>query len=158
MNNSKIYGFEMARISEVYLSTVSSFMQPFGLERHFAAILFICRHSGELTQTEIASHLKKDKVSTMRIIDYLSEKGLIERIQHQNDRRCHLIKATEQGKALVPQIQLAIEQTNKILFNDFTTDEIEAFKTGMDKLFSKIKTMPEPDFIIEAYQRTTNLK
>ena len=29
----KIYGFEMSRISEVYLSTLSSFMAPQGLER-----------------------------------------------------------------------------------------------------------------------------
>jgi DNA-binding MarR family transcriptional regulator len=156
MNNPKIYGFEMARISEVYLSSVSSIMKPLGLERHFAAVLFICRNSGEITQTEIANYLKKDKVCTMRIIDYLSEKGLIERIQHKNDRRCHLIMATEKGMALALQIELAIEQTNDILFNNFTTHEIEIFKTGMDKLFQTIRTLPEPDFVIEAYKRNAN--
>jgi DNA-binding MarR family transcriptional regulator len=156
MGNTKVYGFEMARISEVYLSTVSAIMKPHGLERYFSAVLYICRNSGESTQSEIACSLKKDKVSTMRMIDYLSEKGLIERVQHQNDRRCHLIKATPKGIALVPKIQSAIEQTNQILFNEFTEKELIVFNKGMDKLIQKIKTLPEPEFIIEVNQRTSN--
>jgi hypothetical protein len=58
--------------------------------------------------------------------------------------------------ALVPKIQSAIEQTNQILFNEFTEKELIVFNKGMDKLIQKIKTLPEPEFIIEVNQRTSN--
>ena len=74
MINQNIYGYEMARISEVYLSTLSSIMKPFGIERYFAPLLYLCQNSGKITQKDLAEALKRDKVSTMRMVDYLSEK------------------------------------------------------------------------------------
>src|SRR5690606_19959919 len=153
MINQNIYGFEMARISEVYLSTLSSIMKPFGIERYFAPLLYLCENSGKLTQKDLAEALKRDKVSTMRIVDYLSEKGLLVRTPDCNDRRCQILEVTDKALELLPKIKEGVQQTNDLLLRDFTEEEKVTFKKSMDKLFITIGSLPEPDFIVKAYKR-----
>ncbi|MBL1232032.1 MAG: hypothetical protein CMD31_09020 [Flavobacteriales bacterium] len=153
MINQNIYGYEMARISEVYLSTLSSIMKPFGIERYFAPLLFLCENSGKVTQKDLAEALKRDKVSTMRMVDYLSERGLLIRTQDCNDRRCQILKVTDKALKLLPKIKEGVQQTNDLLLRDFTEEEKVSFKKSMDKLFTTIGSLPEPDFIVKAYKR-----
>ena len=153
MTNQNIYGYEMARISEVYLSTLSSIMKPFGIERYFAPLLYLCENSGKTTQKDLAEALKRDKVSTMRMVDYLSEKGLLIRTQDCNDRRCQILEVTDKALELLPKIKEGVQQTNDLLLRDFTEEEKANFKKSMDKLFTTIGSLPEPDFIVKAYKR-----
>ena len=149
----KIYGFEMARISEVYLSTLSSIMTPLGLERYFFPMLHLCEHSGELTQKDLAEAIRRDKVYTMRIVDYLCDKDLLERKQDFNDRRCQKLTVTTKAKNLVPKINEAIVKTDELLFHNFSKEEKDIFKNGMDKLFATISTLPEPEYIVQAFKK-----
>lgn len=153
MEKVKIYGFEMSRISEVYLSTLSSLMAPQGLERYYFPLLYLCEHSGELTQKDLALAIRRDKVYTMRIVDYLSNKDLLKRKQDCNDRRCQILEVTEKAKRLVPKINEGIVKTNELLFHDFSTKEKEDFKIGMNKLFATINTLPDPEFIVKAFKK-----
>lgn len=134
MINHNIYGYEMNRISEVYLSTLSSIMKPFGIERYFAPLLYLCENSGKVTQKDLAGALKRDKVSTMRMVDYLSKKGLLIRIQDCNDRRCQILEVTDKALELLPKIKEGLQQTNDLLLRDFTEEEKVSFKKSMDKL------------------------
>ncbi|MCO6500348.1 MAG: MarR family transcriptional regulator [Vicingus serpentipes] len=153
MEKVKIYGFEMARISEVYLSTLSSIMTPQGLERYFFPLIYLCEHSGELTQKDLAEAIRRDKVYTMRIVDYLCDKELLVRKQDCNDRRCQLLEVTDKAKALVPKIKEGIVKTDKLLFHNFSDEEKKGFETGMSKLFATINTLPDPEFIVQAFKR-----
>lgn len=149
----KVYGFEMARISEVYLSTLSSIMASHGLERYFFALYYLSEHSGELTQKDLAEALRRDKVHTMRIVDYLCDRDLLVRKRDCNDRRCQILEVTQKAKALVPKIVDGIAKTDALLFHDFSTEEKENFKIGMSKLFATINTLPDPEFMVQAFKR-----
>lgn len=153
MEKLKIYGFEMSRISEVYLSTLSSIMAPHGLDRYYFPLLYLCEHSGKLTQKDLAEAIRRDKVYTMRIVDYLSDKDLLKRKQDCNDRRCQILEVTDNAKELVPKIKEAIAKTDELLFHDFSTKEKEDFKIGMSKLFATINTLPDPEFIVKAFKK-----
>lgn len=153
MEKIKIYGFEMSRISEVYLSTLSSFMAPYGLERYFFPLLYLCEHSEELSQKDLAEIIRRDKVYTMRIVDYFCKKKLLERKQDKNDRRCQILAVTDKAKLLVPEIKKAITKTDDLLFYNFTKEEKEVFKNGMTKLYQTINKLPEPEFIVKAFKK-----
>ncbi len=153
MKKLKVYGFEMSRISEVYLSTLSSIMSPHGLDRYFFPLLYLCEHSGELTQKDLAEAIRRDKVHTMRIVDYLSDKDLLKRKQDCNDRRCQILEVTEKAKKLAPKIKEGIIKTDELLFHNFSEKEKEDFKMGMSKLFATINTLPEPAFIVQAFKK-----
>ncbi|MFH1321808.1 MAG: MarR family transcriptional regulator [Bacteroidota bacterium] len=149
----KIYGFEMARISEVYLSTLSRLMKPYGMERYFKLFILLCENSGKITQKELGATLKRDKVSTMRSVDYLSENGFVIRKQDPNDKRCQILEVTDKALQLLPIVKEAIQQTNELLLADFTPGEKMYFEQSMDKLFKTIGTLPEPEFIVKAFKR-----
>lgn len=153
MDKIKVYGFEMARISEVYLSTLSSIMEPQGLERYFFPLLYLCEHSGKLTQKDLAEAIRRDKVYTMRIVDYLCDKDLLVRKQDCNDRRCQLLEVTDKAIVLVPKIKEGIVKTDELLFHNFSSIEKENFKAGMTKLFATINTLPDPEFIVKAFKK-----
>ncbi|WP_020530314.1 MarR family winged helix-turn-helix transcriptional regulator [Flexithrix dorotheae] len=153
MEEVKIYGFEMSRISEVYLSTLSSIMTPLGIERYFFPLIYLNENSGKITQTDLAEAIRRDKVHTMRIVDYFCDRDLIVRKQNANDRRCQILEITDKGKTLVPLIKKGIAQTDELLFHNFSQEEKDNFKVSMDKLFETIKLLPEPKFIVKAFKR-----
>jgi DNA-binding MarR family transcriptional regulator len=148
-----VYGFEMARVTEVYLSTLSAMMKPHGLERFFSPLIYICKHSGEITQNELALALHKDKVTIMRTVDYLCERGFVMRVEDKDDRRCHILAATDKGKKILPKVEAAIQKTNAIILKEFSAKEKKEFEKSMQKLMNVVSSMPEPDFRIEAVKQ-----
>ncbi len=154
MGDQKIYCWDMALLSETYLSIMSEKMKPYGMERYFVPFMHLYKHSGAITQKDLCCVLKRDKVSIMRIVDYLSDIGLLKRKQDPNDRRCQILEITPKAHAMVPRIEQAAEETNDLLFKDFTSEERADFKRGMEKLMKQIDQLPDSDFIIHATKRT----
>lgn len=144
----------MAKIAEVYLSTLSALMAPHGIERHFSAFVFLCENSGKVTQNDLAQRLKKDRVSTMRIVDYLSERDFVERKKDMSDRRCHLLEATEKAQRLLPRVKEAIHQTNEIILEYLSKKDADAFAKSMTAIMQKIESLPASEFIIQAIRRS----
>lgn len=153
MDKFKVYGWEMALVSEAYLSVLSGIMSPEGIDRFFVPFLYICEHSGKITQKELAEALKRDKVSVMRIVDHLSEKELVVRKQNEADRRCQLLEVTDKARGLISKVKAAITKTNDLLFSGFSKEERIAFEKGMNKLMQRIDTLPESEYIIQAVKR-----
>lgn len=153
MDNTKVYGFIMAKISEVYLSTLSKLMENHGLERNFFPLLYLCDNSGEITQQDFAVALRKDKVSTMRTVDYLYKKGMVLRQNDMSDRRCNKLIATDKAFALAPKIKDAVEKTNNLLFADLSEKEKKSFGQSILKIYATLEQLPEPEFIVKAHKR-----
>jgi DNA-binding MarR family transcriptional regulator len=52
---------------------------------------------GPLTMRELTDALATDKPYTTLVVDYLEERGLVERTRHPEDRRCKIVTITEKG-------------------------------------------------------------
>lgn len=143
----------MARISEVYLSTLSTLMKPYGIERYFVALVYLGNRNEKTTQKELAEALKIDKVMAMRMVDYLSDKGLLKREQDCNDRRCQNLIVTKKGMELLPKVKEGIQQANELLLEGFSSSEKSQFKQSMDKIYLTIRSLPDPEFIVQAFKR-----
>lgn len=156
MEKVNIYAFELSRIAEVYLSKLSAIIKPHGLERYFFPLLYLSENSGAVSQKDLSEVIRRDKVFTMRVVDYLCERDLLKRKQDNNDRRCQLLEVTNKGKALVPIIKEGIAKTEAALFHNFTTEEEVIFKSGIDKLFATIDSFPDPEYIVHAHKRNSN--
>ena len=150
---SVAYGRLFARIAEVYLSTLSRKVEPFGLDRYFTALLYIVKYSGTITQKQLGKLLKKDKVSVLRSVNHLCDLGLVIKKQNENDKREHFLAASVKAVKLAPIILQSIEETNAIFFNNFQQNELTNFKSGLAKLMETADKMPSPDFIIRAEKK-----
>uniref|UniRef100_UPI0006D13CEC MarR family transcriptional regulator n=1 Tax=Clostridium sp. NkU-1 TaxID=1095009 RepID=UPI0006D13CEC len=77
--------------------------------------------------------IAKSYVSTS--VESLITKGLLERVQDQNDRRVIHLKLTEKTTPIITDIRLGQAQVLKLLFAGMTNDEIRVFEKLLEKIF-----------------------
>ena len=83
---------------------------------------------------------RHDSGALTRVIDQLADRGLLERVRRDRDRRKIELQITEAGRktveALVP---LVVEKLNLALV-DFSTEEVEEFLRLLRKVNGRLQT------------------
>jgi DNA-binding MarR family transcriptional regulator len=88
--------FRLNVIAKKYYGAAAKQMENLDMERYFFVLKLIAK-SEFITQQCLANCLKVDKAGIVRMIDYLSDKGLVIREVNPNDRREHRIRASKKG-------------------------------------------------------------
>lgn len=117
-------GHIASNIHRMFLKVLNLQLTHMDIDRFYYAILLVEASSSNLTQQELAGKLGCDKVQVVRIIDYLSEKGYVIRIQNTNDRRKHGLQVTEKAKNFIPDIKKAIQNANALVLNNLSEKKI----------------------------------
>ncbi len=89
---------------------------------------------GIITQQELALELQTDKVSIVRIIDYLSANGYITRVRKTNDRRKHSLMLTEKALIALPEVKRSFSEINQIALNGLGDSQVSAFLETIIKI------------------------
>lgn len=90
------------------------------IERAYYALILIELSEFELTQQELANQLETDKVSIVRIVDYLAGKGYVKRIRSSVDRRKYSLTLTDKATELLPGIKRSMQEVTSIAYNGLT--------------------------------------
>jgi MarR family transcriptional regulator for hemolysin len=137
-------GRVMGRISRLLLARLQHELRHLDIDRSFYPLLLIEAGKGELTQKDLARQLSIDKVQVVRIIDYLSMNGYVERVQDVNDRRKYKLVVTEKAAQFLPDIKNAMKETNSMALRNIAdpkTEELnELLKIIDNNLSTQIKT------------------
>ena len=104
-------------LGKSYLHLLRNKLQHLDIDRNFFALILIESSEGEINQQQLALLLDTDKVSIVRIVDYLSEKGFVKRVRTSDDRRKHNLVLTEKAKAELPEIKKCINELNQLVFS-----------------------------------------
>jgi DNA-binding MarR family transcriptional regulator len=86
--------------------------------------------------------LDVDKVSMVRVMDYLMENGMITREVNSKDRREHLIKLTAKAKKILPEVYQGINKMNSLALKGLNKSEREQFYVMMSKMAKNIENLP----------------
>ncbi len=113
------------RINRVFFGTLQKKLSHLDIDRSFYPLLIIASRDGELTQKDLAEELSSDKVQIVRIINYLSENGYVERVQNEKDRRKYKLHLTEKGRKAIPDIQKTTDELSNIAFKDMPEENVE---------------------------------
>lgn len=105
------------RISRMFFGTLQKRLSHLDIQRSFYPLLLIDAGEGKLTQQELANELLSDKVQIVRIVDYLSTNGYVERVQNQKDRREYNLTITDKGRKAIPDIKDTIQELSGIAYN-----------------------------------------
>lgn len=132
----------MAIITKYYYGALSKMLEHLEVERHFTALYLIHKTSEKCTQQYISDMLHVDKVSMVRMLDYLVEKGMIERLVNPDDRREHIVALTKKGLKIIPEIQQAILELNKIALKGIDKEEQKLFWMGIESIMNNLKHLP----------------
>lgn len=135
-------GRAMAVITKNYWGALSKMLEDTGIDRHFTTMVAIEKAFEKCTQQYLCDVLKMDKVGMVRILDYLYEKGMITRKVNPLDRREHLIELTNRGKEIMPTINHKIAEMNSIALNGVDDNDIEVFRSVIEKIIQNLKNLP----------------
>lgn len=132
----KALAFRVQRASRVLRVHLSRFLADFGLdvsqEQYF--ILFKVQAKPGCSQSDLADQLLGDYPNVTRLVDSLVERGLVERRQDPTDRRRHAVYLTDRGQEITQRLVPAILEQRRKLYAGLTADEIEVFRTVIDKI------------------------
>lgn len=110
-----------------FLHLINKKLNHLDIERSFYALILIDLGEGELTQKELACQLETDKVSIVRIVDYLAGKGYVKRVRSSVDRRKYCLTLTTKAKEILPGIKTSMKEVTAIAFHGLTELQQTAF-------------------------------
>lgn len=87
------------------------------------ALVYVSRFEG-LRQVALADILEIQPITTARLIDQLSQDGLVERRQDPTDRRAYCLYLSEGARARLDEIGLLVEEVNHKAVSGLSSDEL----------------------------------
>ncbi|CAM4466205.1 MarR family transcriptional regulator, transcriptional regulator for hemolysin [Stenotrophomonas lactitubi] len=89
-------------------------------------LLMIGRSGGGIRQVALAQQLGMEGPSLVRLLDKLCASGLVRRECDASDRRANLLWLTEEGQALVRELEDQLIGLRQDVFGELSTDELHA--------------------------------
>jgi len=91
-------------------------------------------NGGKLTQRDLTEATLMDKVAVNRACKVLEERGLITRVQNENDGRSHLLALTGEGEAIHREVMPLAKATERELFEGFGPKEEAALRSMLERM------------------------
>jgi len=128
------YGRMLSIIAKGYLSALNQSLQHLDIDRNYYALLLIANAEGDITQQELADLLEIDKVTMLRNIDYLSEKGYVKRAKSISDKRKYGLILTDKAFEALPEIKKSFNLINEIALKGLTPEQISDFMSMLQTI------------------------
>ncbi len=91
-----------------------------------------------ISQNTLAEMTTKDAPTVTRIIDLLSQKGLIERRMDEDDRRKFLVYLTDAGETKYSEVLPVVSAMRRKGWGDWSDDDYQHFVRIMDSLYLNV--------------------
>lgn len=121
----------MANQQNSYMSKFDLTMPQFNILR----ILRGAKAQGPISVNTVKERMIEKSPNTTRLMDKLIEKGLMERVRCESDRRIVYVMITEKGLDLLSEIDLTFETSN-LFAEKLTEEEAQTLSDLLDKLRS----------------------
>lgn len=140
--------FTFNTLAKKYYGAAARQFKDLDLERHYFVLNLISKHD-RMTQQCLANCLGMDKASVVRMIDYLSEKGLVKRVVSPEDRREHRIVVTKKALHYIPTIVEGFTSINQEAFRDFSRQEKQQFREMVTRMLNNLSALPAEEYTLK---------
>lgn len=138
MNVESPLGRLFSLLGKGYLHLLRLRLSHLDIDRNYFALVVIDNYNGDITQQELSQLLDTDKVSIVRVIDYLSTKGYVRRIRNSRDKRKYSLSLTEKAKLALPEIKESFSEVNKIVLRGLPDQQIPELNDSLRKIKQNI--------------------
>ncbi|HEY0030877.1 MAG TPA: MarR family transcriptional regulator [Bacteroidia bacterium] len=132
----------MGALTKSYFGALSKKMEHLGIDRHFSTLIAIDTAERKCTQQYLSDLLCFDKVSMVRMLDYLVGKEMITRTVNPKDRREHIIDLTPKARKVMPEVRNGIKEMNTIAFKGINKQDREMFYACMAGMLKNLENLP----------------
>ena len=127
-------GFQINVTANALRNGFSQFLKPYSIAPEQFATMVMLKENPNVTQTEMAKKLFKDKTTITRMIDSLIKKDFITKEQVKDDRRAYHIKLSIKGLNTIEEVSELVEPKIKAQKALFKEEEIKNFLEILKKL------------------------
>lgn len=122
--------------SNFFATKQNKFMAQFGLSMPQYNILRILRGAKKsISVNDVKSRMVEKSPNTTRLMDKLCDKGLIERVRCDHDRRVVFVEIAQSGLDLLLEIDREFEEDHAGMYTvNLTDDEANTLSDLLDKL------------------------
>lgn len=115
------------------------------LDRALFSILVGIERLGPIGVVELADRSGRDYTTVSRQVARLESLGLVKRRENPLDRRVREAVISAKGKAMTNRIDAAREQMGRVVFKDWSREELDVFVTLMRKFADDLEQGPPAD-------------
>lgn len=105
----------------------SAIIKPHGLAPEQLATMLMIRENPDLTLTQMADRIYKDKTTIARAVDTLEQKGFLVKERDTVDRRAVKVSLTEEGLNVMATVEKIVEPIKALQRSMFSEEELETF-------------------------------
>lgn len=116
-------GFLLRRAHQISGAVFENACAALGLTQAQFGVLTVVASEPGIDQTRLARALAFDKVTVMRVLKGLQQRGLLERAMSPTNRRQMAVHLTREGKSLLTQAQAPAEQACQQLLAPLTAEQ-----------------------------------
>src|SRR6202020_2264570 len=137
-------GYLVKRAHSLFLDIMEPMIEQRGFSWIQYVVLAALRDGIAVNPKAICAQYRHDSGALTRVIDQLAERGLLERVRRDRDRRKVELQLTPAGReAIEGLIPLVVDKLNLAL-GDFTTVEVQELLRLLIKLNASLQTSVEP--------------
>ena len=130
-------------------SMMLDIMEPVFEARGFTFIQYVImswvRDGIAVNPKDICAQYRHDSGALTRVIDQLAERGLVERVRRDRDRRKVELQLTPAGRETIESlVPLVVEKLNAALA-EFSSEEVKELLRLLIKLNTKLQSALEPE-------------
>jgi DNA-binding MarR family transcriptional regulator len=146
-------GYNFSMLTKHFYGSFHKYMEMYDLERYFSVLLILANSEKKWTQQCLCNHLYIDKVTMVKVLDHLFDKGYINRVTNPLDRREKCIELTPKALKEIPQIKESVKEMNRKTLKGFTREEKNIFISMMQRVNDNLNALPANLVIVELNQK-----
>jgi DNA-binding MarR family transcriptional regulator len=150
-------GTQTLIVSKLYYGVLTKSLEKQDIDRYFSVVLYL-NDNGDCCQQEICNGLMIDKTAMVKVIDYLSKHGCVERKVNPRDRREHTITLSKKGEKLAKEILKTVKYIEQKAFAGISKNDEDNFKRILSEVTSNLKEMPFNELFFNYKSTSKNIK
>ena len=135
-------GFLITKIKQVQGRIFDLLLQKAGIEEFNGAqgrILYVLWQEDGLPIIELSKRTGLAKTTLTSMLDRMDEKGFLERVVDNKDRRMIRVFLTSKAKVLNDQYNEVSSEMSQIFYKNFSDEEIIAFEKALEKILYNLE-------------------
>lgn len=137
-------GYLIKRAHSLILDVLEPLLEAHGFTYVQYVILAWLRDGIAVNPTDICSQFRHDSGALTRVIDQLAERGLLERVRRDRDRRKVDLQLTPAGRDTIQGLIALIVEKLNLALADFSSEEVREFLRLLVKLNTQLQSGVEP--------------
>lgn len=132
------------RVNRMHKALVEKRVEQLGLRRSQHMILmYLDRTAHAPSQKEIADAFEISPAAVAMTLKKLEQQGFIAREVSAGDTRCHAIRLSEKGQAVVAASRSIFDRCDREMFAGLTAEELDAFCAALEKMKQNLRKAGE---------------